>query len=160
MKISVISDITFEPVLQQLRQQNDIVVESYQYAELIVPEIMQAGSRLEGVDVLIIHVDAWFFRYEDEYIRSILESVAAIAGNFRGNILLSNNLSNGRHLSMLKNNPGSGSLFPFESDVKKILAASNVYFYDVNKIISRMGFQNDRREGERDGGGVDGERYR
>jgi len=142
MKISVISDITFEPVLQQLRQQNDIVVESYQYAELIVPEIMQAGSRLEGVDVLIIHVDAWFFRYEDEYIRSILESVAAIAGNFRGNILLSNNLSNGRHLSMLKNNPGNGSLFPFESDVKKILAASNVYFYDVNRIISRMGFQN------------------
>ena len=66
-----------------------------------------------------------------------------IAEGFTGNILLSNNMVNGRHTSILKNNIGQHdqSIIENEAAIKAILDTSNVFFYDVKKIISRMGFQ-------------------
>ena len=62
---------------------------------------------------------------------------------FPGNILLSNNMINGRHTSILKNNIGQHdqAIIENEAAVKAIIGTSNVYFYDVKKLISRTGFQ-------------------
>ena len=143
MNIAVISDITFDLVLKQLNPDNRYTVKKYVYADPVVPELLKAGSQLDGVDLLIIHFDSYFFRYTDEYIAEILQAVKKIAEQFSGNILLSNNMVNGRHTSILKNNIGQyeQSILENEMAVKAILGTSNVYFYDVKKLISRLGFQ-------------------
>ncbi|HEY6437540.1 MAG TPA: HAD-IIIC family phosphatase, partial [Ignavibacteriaceae bacterium] len=143
MNIAVISDITFDLVLKQLNPDNRFTVKKYVYADPVVPELLKAGSQLDGVDLLIVHFDSYFFRYTDEYIAEILQAVKRIAEQFPGNILLSNNMVNGRHTSILKNNIGQHeqSIIENEAAVKAILGTSNVYFYDVKKLISRTGFQ-------------------
>ena len=143
MNLAVISDLTFDLVLKQLNPDNRYTVKKYVYADPVVPELLKAGSQLEGIDTLIIHFDSYFFRYTDAYIAEILQAVRQIADQFTGSILVSNNMVNGRHTSILKNNVGQyeQSIFENESAVKSILSTSNVYFYDVRKIISRMGLQ-------------------
>ena len=143
MNIAVISDITFDLVLKQLNPDNRYTVKKNVYADPVVPELLKAGSQLDGVDLLIIHFDSYFFRYTNEYVAEILQAVKKIAEQFSGNILLSNNMVNGRHTSILKNNIGQfeQSILENEAAVKAILGTSNVYFYDVKKLISRMGFQ-------------------
>ena len=75
MNIAVISDITFDLVLKQLNPDNRVTVKKYIYADPIVPELLKAGSQFEGVDVLIVHFDSYFFRYTDDYIAEILQAV-------------------------------------------------------------------------------------
>jgi hypothetical protein len=55
MNIAVISDITFDLVLKQLNLNNEFTVKKYIYADPIVPELLKAGSQLEGVDVFQVH---------------------------------------------------------------------------------------------------------
>jgi FkbH-like protein len=144
MKIAVISDITFDLVLKQFSKEPQIVIEKYVYADLIVPELHNLGPSLAGLDMLIIHFDSYFFRYTDDYIVEILNKIRDIASRFTGNILISNNLSNGRHGSVLKTNIGQMDQVIMEQEmaVREILQTSNVYFYDVKKLISQMGLKN------------------
>jgi FkbH-like protein len=144
MKITVLSDVTFEPVLKQLSQHADLSIQKYIYADKIVPELLTISPHLKEMDVLIIYFDSYFYRYPDEYIVEILNIVKNIASGFTGDILLSNNLVNGRHNSILKSNIGQQEqvIIEQESAVKGILQSSNVYFYDIKKIISRIGLQN------------------
>jgi FkbH-like protein len=144
MKIAVLSDVTFEPVLKQIGVHADFSIQKYIYADQIVPELLKIGPELDGIDIFIIHFDSYFFRYSDDYITGLLNTVKNIAVRFTGNILLSNNLANGRHSSILKNNVGQLEqvILEQETAVKDILQTSNVYFYDVKKIISKIGLQN------------------
>ena len=107
----------------------------------LFPNCSKQAVSLTGLIYLIIHFDSYFFRYTDEYIAEILQAVKKIAEQFPGNILLSNNMVNGRHTSILKNNIGQyeQSILENETAVKAILGTSNVYFYDVKKLISRTG---------------------
>ena len=143
MKIAVISDITFDLVLKQMNINNEFTVEKYIYADPIVPELLKAGSQLDGVDVLVVHFDSYFFRYTDDYIEEILRAVKSIAAQFTGNVLLSNNMVNGRHTSILKNNIGQHDQVAVEKEgaIKGILDTSNVFFYDVKKLIANVGFR-------------------
>lgn len=143
MNIAIISDITFDLVLKQLNANNEFTVKKYIYSDPIVPELLKAGSQLEDVDTLIIHFDSYFFRYTDDYIGELLQAVSGIAARFTGNILLSNNMVNGRHSSVLKNNIGQLDqvLYEKETAVKDLLSASNVYFYDVKKLLALTGLQ-------------------
>ena len=75
MNIAVISDITFDLVLKQLNLNNEFTVKKYIYADPIVPELLKAGSQLDGVDVLVVHFDSYFFRYTDDYVAEILQAV-------------------------------------------------------------------------------------
>jgi hypothetical protein len=117
MNIAVISDLTFDLVLKQLNPDNRYTVKKYVYADPVVPELLKAGSQLDGVDTLIIHFDSYFFRYTDAYIAEILQAVRQIAEQFSGNILLSNNMVNGRHTSILKNNVGQYEQSIFENEI-------------------------------------------
>ena len=143
MNIAVISDITFDLVLKQLNINNEFTVKKYIYADPIVPELLKAGSQLDGVDVLVVHFDSYFFRYTDDYVAEILQGVKNIASQYTGTILLSNNMINGRHGSILKNNVGQYDqvIIEKEAAVKAILQTSNVFFYDVKKIITNIGLQ-------------------
>jgi FkbH-like protein len=143
MNIAIISDITFDLVLKQLNPNNEFTVKKYIYSDPIVPELLKAGSQLDGVDTLIIHFDSYFFRYTDDYITEILQAVNGIASQFSGNVLLSNHMINGRHTSILKNNIGQHDqiLIEKEAAIKTLLATSNVFFYDVKKLISQVGLQ-------------------
>ena len=143
MNIAVISDITFDLVLKQLNARNDFTVKKYIYADPIVPELLKSGSQLEGIDTLIVHYDSYFFRYTDDYIGEILQAVAQIASQFTGNILVSNHTMNGRHSSILKTNIGQHEQVLYEKEpvIKALLNASNVFFYDVRKLIAQVGLQ-------------------
>ena len=144
MKIVVISDVTFDLVLKQLNTNEDFAVKEYIYSDQIVPELLKIGNQLDGADILIVHFDSYFFRYTDKYIGEILQAVNNIAGRFAGNILLSNNIANGRHTSVLKNNIGQHeqTIIELETAIKNILDTSNIFFYDVKKLISAIGYQN------------------
>ena len=144
MKIAVISDVTFDLILKQISKETQISIEKYVYADQIVPELIKIESFLKGMDILIIHFDSYFYRYPDNYIVEILNKVRDIAGRFTGNILVSNNLANGRHGSVLKSNIGQHDQVIIEKElaVKEIFQTSNAYFYDVRKLISRIGLQN------------------
>jgi len=74
MNLAVISDLTFDLVLKQLNPDNRYTVKKYVYADPVVPELLKAGSQLDGVDTLIIHFDSYFFRYTDAYIAEILQA--------------------------------------------------------------------------------------
>ncbi len=47
MKIAVISDVTFEPILKQISEHSDIKIDKYIYADQIVPELLNAKTILE-----------------------------------------------------------------------------------------------------------------
>src|SRR5436190_8619245 len=143
MNIAVISDITFDLVLKQVNINNEFAVKKYVYADPIVTELLKAGSQLDGIDVLVVHFDSYFFRYTDDYIAEILQAVKGIAAQFTGTILLSNNMVNGRHTSILKKNIGQYDQVIMEKDaaIKAILDTSNIFFYDVKKIITNIGLQ-------------------
>src|SRR5450432_4049378 len=144
MKIALISDVTFEPVLKQIGIHPDILVEKYIYSDQIIPELLNIGDQLAGIDVLIIHVDSYFYRYTDSYIEGLLSAAKNIAGQFTGNILVSNNLMNGRHGSLIKNNVGQFDQVLIEqgTNIERLLQTSNVYFYDVKKLITQIGLRN------------------
>ena len=144
MKITVISDITFDLVLKQFGKQPDFIIHKYIYADRIVPELLNIDPYLEGTDILVIHFDSYFYRYPDAYIAEILSKIQTISNRFRGSILISNNLANGRHNSVLKTSIGQQEqvIFELESAIKAILQTSNVYFYDINKLTSRIGLTN------------------
>jgi FkbH-like protein len=144
MKIVVLSDVTFDPVIKLLSLYPDIIVQRYEYADRLIPELLNIEPHLEGIDILIVHFDSYFYRYPDSYIAEILTTATGISRRFKGNILISNNLNNGRHSSILKENIGQQEqvLFDQEKAIKEILRTSNTYFYDVKKILSRIGLQN------------------
>jgi FkbH-like protein len=144
MKLALISDVTFEPVLKQIGKHPDINIEKYIYSDQIVPELLNIGKQLEGFDILVVHIDSYFYRYTDARIVEILSAVKSFASHFAGNILVSNNLMNGRHGSILKSNVGQLDQMIIEQEtvVKELLQTSNVYFYDVKKLIARIGLQN------------------
>lgn len=143
MNIVAISDVTFEPFLKQFNLNTDFNIQKYIYADQIVPELLNIEPDLNKADILLIHFDAYFYRYTDDYIVEILNSVKSLAARFSGIILLSNNVANGRHGSVLKTNIGQLEqvILEQETAIKDILQTSNVYFYDVKKIISKIGLQ-------------------
>ena len=121
----------------------DFSVQKYVYSDQIVSELINSDSLLQGVDACIIHFDSFFYRYTDAYIAEILTAATALAGRFNGTVLLSNNLANGRHGSILKSNIGQQEqvIIELEKAVKGALQTSNLYFYDVKKLISGIGQQ-------------------
>ncbi|HUM64386.1 MAG TPA: hypothetical protein PLV32_00995, partial [Chitinophagaceae bacterium] len=106
MNIAVISDVTFDLVLKQWEPEGDLIVRKNIYAGQIVPELMTIGNQLEDIEILIVHFDSYFYRYTDEYIAQILDAVNIVASGFTGIVLVSNHLSGGRHVSVLKKNIG------------------------------------------------------
>jgi len=141
MNISIISDITFDPVVKKLNGSNGISIKHYTYSDKIVPELLMAGGKLEGTDILIVHFDSYFFRYADSYITEILDAVYNLSGQFTGNILVSNNLFNGRHTSVLKSNAGQHEQVLLEQQpvLQKLLNSNNIYFYDFKAIVTEIG---------------------
>jgi|SRR5450432_36459 FkbH-like protein len=144
MKLAVISDITFEPILKQMGKNADFSIQTYVYSDQIVSELIKPDLILDEVDVLIIHFDSFFYRYTDAYITEILTAVNTLSARFSGNILLSNNLANGRHGSILKTNIGQQEqvIIELDKEVRGILQTTNVYFYDVKKLMTRIGQHN------------------
>ena len=144
MNIAVISDVTFDPVLKHWQSNAELTVKKYIYAGHIVPELMTLPGQLDEVDILIVHFDSYFFRYSDEYVNEILNAVGHLASQFTGSILLSNQLSNGRNLSVLKSNPGqhANGALKHETSMRNILSSGNVYFYDLQKLVTAIGINN------------------
>ena len=68
MKLAILSDVTFEPVLKQMGNRPDFSVQKYVYSDQIVSELINSDSHLQGVDACIIHFDSFFYRYTDAYI--------------------------------------------------------------------------------------------
>jgi FkbH-like protein len=131
-------------VLKQWQPNADLAVKKYIYAGQMVPELMTLKDQLDDVDTLIVHFDSYFFRYTDEYIDEILNAVINLASRFTGSILLANQLSNGRNLSVLKTNIGQyaqGSI-KHEASISKVLSAGNIFFYDMQKLVSSIGINN------------------
>ncbi|MEO5563750.1 MAG: HAD-IIIC family phosphatase [Chitinophagaceae bacterium] len=143
MNISIISDITFDPIVKRLSGNADISVNHYSYSDKIVPELLQVGNKLEGTDILLVHFDSYFFRYADSYIGEIFEAIHNLSGQFTGNILVSNNIFNGRHTSVLKNNIGQHEqlILEQESAFRKLMNSNNVYFYDFKSLVTEIGIQ-------------------
>ena len=144
MNIAVISDVTFDLVLKQWDQRSDLSVKKYIYSGQIVPELLGISGQLADIDILVVHFDSYFYRYTDEYIAEILGAVTGIAKDFTGTVLVSNQLSNGRHGSVLKNNIGQHEQTVFEQEaiVRNVTGTANVYFYDVKKLIAEIGLRN------------------
>lgn len=144
MKLTVISDITFDPILKNIREHTDASIKNYVYSDQIVSELIKPKAFEDPGDVILIHFDSFFFRYSDVYISEILNAVKGLANEFTGNILLSNNMANGRHGSILKTNIGQQDqvIIELKEAIQGILQTSNVYFYDVKKLMSGIGLQN------------------
>lgn len=144
MNIAVISDVTFDLVLKQWEPEGDLIVRKNIYAGQIVPELMTIGNQLEDIEILIVHFDSYFYRYTDEYIAQILDAVNIVASGFTGIVLVSNHLSGGRHVSVLKKNIGQHeqTVLELEATVKNTLNSSNIYFFDVKKLVASIGINN------------------
>lgn len=141
MNIAIISDVTFDLVLKQWEPEKDIVVKKYIYAGQLVPELLTIGGQLKDIEIVIIHFDSYFYRYSDQYIGEILEAVGNVANQFTGTVLVSNQFSSGRHLSVLKRNIGQHeqTVLELETLLKYTLVRSNVFFYDVKKLLASIG---------------------
>jgi len=143
MNVVVISDVTFDLVLKQWEQQPDLNVRKYVYSGHIIPELMNLQAELDDVQMIVVHIDSFFYRYTDQYIRDVLQTVRSLAKSFTGTVLLSNQLTNGRHTSLLKNNVGQHEqvILELNDEVKEILGSDNIYFYDVRKLVEQIGIQ-------------------
>lgn len=143
MNVVVISDVTFDLVLKQWDPNGDFTVKKYIYSGQIVPELLSLTGQLQDVDIVVVHFDSYFYRYTDQYIAEILQAVQSLAGSFTGNVLLSNQLSNGRHSSILKSNIGQHeqTLYELQTFTGNVLATDNIYFYDVHKLVNWIGIQ-------------------
>src|SRR5690606_41897804 len=73
----------------------------------------------------------------------LIPSVLSLAKSVTGTVLLSKQLTNGLHTSLLKNNVGQHEqvILELNDEVKEILGSDNIYFYDVRKLVEQIGIQ-------------------
>ena len=95
MNLYVLSDVTFDLVLYQIKQHTEYTINDYNYSEEIVASLLSLHHRLDQIDLLIIHFDSFFRKYKKEQIIEIINQIEIAAKIIKGNILLSNSFFNG-----------------------------------------------------------------
>lgn len=143
MNLYVLSDVTFDLVLYQIKQHSEYTINDYNYSEDIVASLLSLHHRLEHIDLLIIHFDSYFRKYKKEQILEIIEQIETAAKIIKGNILLSNSFFNGLGNTDTKKNIGQNDQLPFEihENLNSLIEHNNVYCYDFKKLLFDIGLQ-------------------
>ncbi len=137
---SVISDVTFDLILKKIDDAS-FTLRSYHFGN-IIPSLLAPSGDLIYSDNVILHFDSFFYRYTIEELSEILSASEQFSKNYRGNLLISNSLSQTfpKSLSETIGEYGDG-LNELRQLIESLKSQKNTYFYDFQKLISNIGLQ-------------------
>lgn len=138
---SVVSDVTFDLILQKMDSES-FSLQSYHFGS-VVASLLSPSENLLSADNVIVHYDSVFYRYSTEEIAEILSATLAFAQRYRGNVLISN-LWNQAFPANFSDTLGeyADGLKSLEENILRLQVEKNVYFYDFQKLISKIGAKN------------------
>jgi FkbH-like protein len=138
---SVISDVTFDLILKKMENKS-LTLRTYEFGNVIT-SLLNPNSELTAAKNCIIHIDGIFHTYTHEEISEILEAVLSFASWFQGNILLSNVLPQHEATNLTQNTGEVTTAFlEYSAYLQACRDLPHVYFYDFQKILSKIGYQN------------------
>lgn len=138
---SVVSDVTFDLILKKM-ESGVFSLNSYHFGN-IVSSLLSPSEDLKSADYVIVHYDTIFYRYSHEEMSEILNAVLYFSDKYKGDVFVSNlwRETFARCLSETLGEYADGLHF-FQEYIARLQAAKNVYFYDFDKVISKIGMQN------------------
>jgi FkbH-like protein len=140
-EFSVISDVTFDLILKKMENKS-LTLQKYEFGNVIM-SLLNPNSELAVAKNCIIHIDGIFHIYTHEEITEILEAILSFASRFQGDILLSNVLPQYETTNLIQNTGELTTTFSeYSSYIQALRDLPQVYFYDFQKILSKIGYQN------------------
>jgi FkbH-like protein len=139
MKVLIISDITLETL-----NRKQLLHSKYNFSFIFSEDLLyklEQFDEFKKFDFIYIHFDSYFKRYRKEYISLLLNSILNLSNKTKKNIAISNLLYSGWSEQSLINNCGaiSSSIKLFQSQIEILLNKQNVYFFDIDSLIRKIG---------------------
>ena len=134
MNITIVSDLTLDPVVKKLRAQLPAHNLAFHYADNVELFLVTDAGALAEQDILIIHTDLYFAANPGQY-KSLLQTVLQRYASYPGTILLPTQLMPYPQGPMQP----SGTM-PISADLlPQIGASSNIAFYPWQEKVSETG---------------------
>jgi FkbH-like protein len=138
-KIAILSDITFDLIIKELKKNQDLDICFYQF-DSIIPTLFSRNESLVSSDIVLIHSDAYFHQYDAEAIDELYDAVHHFALTFKGKIVFSNAISAFPSTNLKYSFSGISDLF-FTEKREFLFQLDNVFVFDFQNIIARIGIQ-------------------
>lgn len=143
IKILVISDVTFDPILKEINKQTDKYSISSLYFEDVNTAFYQ--SDFDEFEFIFFHSDLNFHIKEIDWQKKLINNLSSLCNKFPTKYILCSNLFNigfkfrGRNLLYSKLEEYN---IEFNNDLEFLLNKSNLLFFDLKNIIYEIGFNN------------------
>jgi FkbH-like protein len=143
MKILIVSDITFEPILKEINKSDNAFKISLGYFEDLNTSFYQVD--INEYDVVFFHSDLFFHIREIEWQKQLLDNLYQFCkNNPLAQIIASNTFnlgfkSNGRQLIYSEVDTYN---FELQNQINELLSQNNFCFFDYKKIVFELGFKN------------------
>jgi FkbH-like protein len=143
MRVLILSDITFEPILKEINKSDNTFNISLAYFEDLNTSFYQVD--FNEYDVVFFHSDLFFHIKEIEWQKQLLDNLYHFCNkNSQTQIIASNTFnlgfkSNGRQLIYSE---VDGYNLELQDQINKLLDQTNFCFFDLKKIVFELGSKN------------------
>jgi FkbH-like protein len=143
MKLLVISDITFDPILREIKKLDKNVEVKNIYLDDINSFFIDSNSFTDGYacDMVYFHLDGFFNTYDEEYCKGILGNIHSFSNDIDVSVLLSNHFFSNIRITPFGEQLGFylNDFSTLHSEIARLVDSTKNYFVDVNKVLSRIG---------------------
>lgn len=131
-KIGILSDITFDLILKEIRTGIPQRVLFNKYEDIASALVLQQAE-LQQPDFLFIHCETIFNRYQQEQLSHIVLAIYQFASQYKGTVILSGFVTYNQHAEL--------SSVP-EVVYPLLQQSSNILFADYASLVSEEGLKN------------------
>jgi FkbH-like protein len=143
MKLLLVSDVTFDPILREIKKLDRNIEVKNIYLDDINSFFVNPNFYTNGFlfDMVYFHLDGFFNIYDEEHCKRILNNINNFSSVCDVNILLSNHFFSNIRITPFGDQLGYylNDLINLHSEIEILMDSSKHYFVDVNKVISRIG---------------------
>jgi FkbH-like protein len=143
IKILVISDITFDPILKEIYKQTD----KYKITSLYFEDVNTAFYQgdFDEFDFIFFHSDLYFHIKEIDWQKKLINNLDSFCDKYSTKTIITSNLFNigykfgGRNLLYSKLEEYN---FEFNHELEFLRNKSNLFFFDIKNLIFESGLNN------------------
>jgi FkbH-like protein len=144
MKILCISDVTIDPFIRVIEKSVPEWKFNLNFSENLALQL--SNIEIENdVDLIYIHIDSYFKKYEASYVNSLIENIFTFASKTTKTVVCSNLICESYKASALSYSLGNiiDSSLSFIEFYRKINhKLKNLYFFDMWDLILNLGINN------------------
>ncbi|MEP7106913.1 MAG: HAD-IIIC family phosphatase [Ferruginibacter sp.] len=144
MKLRILSDVVFDPVIKELQKNVPGLVINYSYEEDIITPLLGSTENIDEKTVVFIHSDQHFHKKPVEWQKAYLSAILSFRSKSLNHLIFSNSLNQGFATKALAGSPGilaDRDQF-FSSYFSAILERSNTWVFDFNFLYNQLGSLN------------------